>query len=670
MNPASAQQLDNRAPAASLQPPRRELNFDVLRALRMHRTVALAIAGTIAVAMLAFGLSRRPYYETKALLYVQPQKTKPASDTSDSFDSTRYESFMQQQLQTITRADVLEKALASPAARSWRVRGIPTSIEVDILQHSLSVTRVEQSYELQVSLGGGNAHAIADMLNAVCDAYIRAERADELAQTEQQLTILTDARKKLTEQLDADRAEQMRLSVTLGVADTSADDANPYDAQLTSLRSELSKAQAEHEVALAAAAAYSPGHSGAATDVSAAADALVATDTQLSSFRQAAGQRISTLTSQMSGLTPANPLYIQDQRELDQINASVLQMEQTVRNRAIRRLEADRSLEVRRTAGLVERLQNQLAAKTTAATGITPQLQHAAEIAADVTRLAARYASVDNAISTIQLEKDTTGLIHVIVPAMAPLTPKASMKRMMIFGAIPIGLALGIIAAVLLLKFSPKIYVAKDMADVLGFFPIATLPCTVDKGVTDEFMLRLLAGIDQIHRSEGAKIFLFTGASATTTVTGLIETLSRKMRRLGYGISVLKAEDLIGESTLSSGVVAVASASPSARNGNFAVSRIETIAKSADCIFIDAQPVLTSSAAEYCARLSEVIVLVTESGVSTRAEVKNAVSLIRRLRAPALATVLCNVDLINADDDLRTAVSRVENRPAPEPVQA
>jgi uncharacterized protein involved in exopolysaccharide biosynthesis len=669
MIPASAQQLDNRAPAASLQPPRRDLNLDVLRALRMHRKLAIGVACCVAFAMLAFGFSRRPYYETKALLYVQPQKTKPASDVTDSFDSTRYESFMQQQLQTITRADVLEKALASPSARSWRVRGIPTQIEVEILQHSLSISRVEQSYELSVSLAGGNPTAVADMVNAVCDAYIRAERADELAQTDQQLAILTDARRKLTEQLDADRAEQMRLSTQLGVADTSSDDSNPYDTQLAELRSQLAKATAEHQVALAAAAALSPGHAGAAIDISAAADTLVATDAQLSAFRQAAGQRSSILTSQMSGLTPANPLYIQDQRELDQLNASVLQMEQSTRNRAIRRIEADRALEVRRAGNLEDRLRAQLALRTAEATGITPQLQHAAEVAADVTRLAARYASVDNAISVIQLEKDTTGLIHVIVPARAPLAPKTSMKRTIIFGAIPIGVGLGILAAILLLKFTPKIYVAKDLSDVLGFYPIATLPASADKVVVDEFMLRLLAGIDQIHRAEGAKTFLFTGSSANTSVSQLTETLARKMRRLGYGIAVLKAEDLIGENTLSSGVTAVASAAPT-RTGNFAISRIETITRSADFIFIESHPILASSVAEYCARLAEVVVLINESGVTTRAEVKAAVGLIRRLRAPALATVLCNVQLLNADAEFRNAVAQVEARPHTSPAEA
>jgi uncharacterized protein involved in exopolysaccharide biosynthesis len=655
----------------SITPRNRDLNIDLRRSLRMHRLLAIAVGAFVFLGLLAFGLSRHPYYDTQALIYVQPEKTKAVTDVTDAgFDENHYESLIQQQLQTVTRTDILTDALQRPEARFWRIPGIPLQTEATILQKALKVERVEQSYEISIDLSGNNAVAISDMVNAVCAAYIHGERTDELAQTDQQMQILETDRQQIEDQLAADRTEQGKLSVSLGVADTTGDSGNPYDTPLAELRSDLGKASAAHEAALADAASIRSGSPDAALNLSAAADSIVAADPGLSTFKQSTAQRMSTLTSQMVGLTPQNPLYGQNQLALEQLNESLLQMEQNVRARAVKRVEQDRNLEVRRTEELERRLRQQLADMTTVATSATPQLQRAAELAADVARLEARFSAVDNAISSIELQKDTTGLVHVIVPATPPLAPKTSIKRTILLASLPLGIFMGLLAAVLATKFSPRIFVAKDIFCHFGFYPMATLPNLdeVGKGVNDDLMLRLLAGIDQIHRTDACKTFTFTSVSSGP-VEGLAESLARKMRRLGYSVATLKADDLLGESKLGSdGVLPsmtmdTGSGSPvSPTHENYALAKLEAYTSSADFVFLDADPILTSSVAEFTARISDVIVLVADSGRTTRKQLREAVGLIERLRLPGLTTVLCGLRLNDADGNFIAAVESTQAR--------
>jgi len=643
-------------------------DLDVMRSLRMHKLLFLSVTAIVFVVLAAFGLSRQPYYQTEALIYVQPMKSKLVTDpTEGSYDQPRYETYIQQQLQTIVRSDIMAEALSKPSTYSWRFPGEPEQAAIARLQHSLKVDRVSGSYELSIDLAGSNPVAIANVVNAVASAYIRGERSDELAQSDQQLQILEDERKRVSNDLTADHREQAELSVALGVADTSGETADPYDVQLADLRAELGKAVAAHEVAAAEASSLSDPQSSEAIH---AADELASTDPGLAALKQSIGARRSLLESQMSGLTPKNPLYQQDQQELQRLDQSLTSMETEVRSKATEQLRRKLELESRRTSDIADRLSRQLSQKTAVATGATPELQHAADLAADITRLQARYNEVDNAINSIELEKDTAGLVHILTDAVPPLAPKNSTKRLIIGAALPFGIFVGLIAVVVMRKIDPRVYGGHDVAQVVHFYPIAILPHanSGEPPVRDEFLLRLVAGIDQIHRSDDAKTFVFTAASPESSIADLVSSLASSMEKLGYDVVTVKASDLITNQNLAQDIATAREAQPTPpviegnSHENFVVRNIQAITRDADILFVEALPLLSSSEAEFVGRLSDVAILVAESGQTTRQELRNAIALVKRLRLPGLATVLSDVKLSNADSDFISAVHTVERR--------
>ena len=662
MNLASPEQSMDAGPATG--GGANSLDIDISRSWRMHKKAAIVVGILMFCLLFGFGLSRKPYYQTESLIYVQPMKSKAITDVNEgAYDAARYDAYMQQQFQTIVRPDVLRDALQRPAARGWLFPHEPLDAAVVRLHNAIKVERVEQSYELSIGCAGNNAKTITDVCNAVTDAYIRAERNDELGQSDAQLQILQQEADRVTASLNADRREQLTLSVSLGLADPGAKDVtNPYDAQLLAMRSELGKAIGAHEVALSQSEAAAQGTS----SLRAAADELAATDPGLSSLKQAMGQRRSVLVSQMAGLTTKNPLYQQDQDELNKLDASLTAMETEARNKIANQLQQKYDLETKRSGQLVEQLRNQLAQMTQDATGATPQLQHAAELAADIARLQDRFTVVSTAINSIQLDKDTAGLVHILVPSQVPLQAKTSVKRLILAAAIPMAILFGLVTAIALTTCDPRVYIAKDVARALGFYPMATLPkdSEVSRGARDEFILRLLAGVDQIHRLEGAQMFLFTGASSECHVPELISSLARKMERLGYRVSTVTASELIEDRELSSGLfdAATVAMQPVVTHENFVVAKIDAIKRDADFLFIDAPPLLSSSVTEFAARLSDVVVVVAESASTKRVELQQAFSLIRRLRVPGAAAVLSQLSVATADQVFIDAVEMLQAR--------
>ncbi|MEO6924672.1 MAG: hypothetical protein ABI064_07285 [Acidobacteriaceae bacterium] len=663
MNLSSPEKLMDADHPTATGVPLRAIDLDVRRSFRMHKKAALIVMAVVFLLLVILALSRKPYYQTASLIYVQPMKSKAITDVNEgSYDPVRYDAYIQQQFQTILRPDVLRAALAYPAARAWRGQHETLDAAAVRLRGSIKTERVEQSYEISIACAGNNAKSIADMCNALTDAYIHAERNDELAQSDAQLGILQQELDRVSTDLTNNRREQLALSVTLGLADPGAKEvSNPYDVQLAAVRAELGKATASHDIAVA----QSQSASQEASNLHAAAEELASTDPALSAFKQSMGQRRSVLVSQMAGLTPKNPLYQQDQEELSKLDASLTGMETEVRNKISGQLQRKYDLESRRTGEIENHLRSQLDQMTQAATGATPQLQHVAELASEIERLQARYTVVAAAINAIQLDKDTSGLVHVIVPAPVPMFPKTSVTRLVLIMALPFAALCGLIAAILLGKLDPRVYIAEDVSRTLGFFPMATLPKDneVSRKAKDEFILRLLAGIDQIHRTEDAQMFVFAGALTGDCVPELVASLARKMERLGYRVATITAQDLIENNDLSSGFHELTTAlQPVITHENFVVAKIEAIKRDADFLFIEASPLLTSSEAEFATRLADVLVVVAESAITRRAELQQALSLAKRLRVPGAAVVLSQLSVDNADDIFANAVRAVQGR--------
>jgi uncharacterized protein involved in exopolysaccharide biosynthesis len=90
--------------------------LNLLRALQLHRRLALGIASGRSAAGLAYVVKAWPVYTAQSQIYVQPVQSKVMASGNDSelpINSAAYDSFVQQQVQSASNPDVLMSALGT-----------------------------------------------------------------------------------------------------------------------------------------------------------------------------------------------------------------------------------------------------------------------------------------------------------------------------------------------------------------------------------------------------------------------------------------------------------------------------------------------------------------------------------------------------------------------------
>ena len=92
--------------------------LDLLRSLQLHRKLALGIAIAGLVLAVAYWFYEGPVYQAESIVYIQPSPPRvmpqgPSWPYSQRwpYDSNTYESYITQQIQNVTRADVLAGAV-------------------------------------------------------------------------------------------------------------------------------------------------------------------------------------------------------------------------------------------------------------------------------------------------------------------------------------------------------------------------------------------------------------------------------------------------------------------------------------------------------------------------------------------------------------------------------
>ena len=621
------------------------IRLDLVRSVRLHPLLAATVAAVTFALIAGYAITRKPSYKAEALDYVEPITAKVLSDGSDGlFDATRYESYLQQQIQTIQRPDILQAAVESLPIGYWHFPGESTANAASRLGNSLKVERQGTSFQVSLSLMGPDPVGTAAAVNAVNMAYLQKGRKDETTRTDGRVQLLQEERDRLTTELQSDRTEQVALGSTLGVANPVGPTADAYDTDLSNIRAELVAARQAHDVAAAQLASVT-GPNGS-TGMAAIATENTAGDPGLQALKTSFSQRRAALTTQMAGLTPGNPIYKQDQAELAQLDQQLAFRASLAQSTSSQQLRDRLSLDLKRTGDVEARLNGQLANATARATSAAPKLQRATELAADIDRLQARYAAVDNALRGLQLEANGPGVVHLSVPATAPLAPEPSRRNLLRIASVPLALLFGAIAAMFARRRAGRVYTENDLEPILGFTPIGAMPYAASlssgnsgAGESSEDLLRLAAGLERAHRRTGVKTFVFTAASPSTEIAGFVAAMARELERLGFRTRTQSTSGLLRswDAPSSESEILVAGI----RQGIGA--RLDALKQRTDFVLLDAPPLLHSAETEYFLSAADVTVLLIESGVTTERELVPAMDLLRKLRVGGLAAVLLNV---------------------------
>jgi capsular polysaccharide biosynthesis protein len=644
---------------------------------RLGRTVAIGCLALAALYLLAQVVVRKtwPTRTADSIVYVQPAPDKVLP--SEGAGSRRpnvggsYETYIEQQMMSVSCPDVLIGAVHN--LNGYDRPDESDQLATDRLVRMLEVTRQGSANQFSIAAIAGNPAFAARIANAVTVAYFESASRDERTGDQQRRALVKEERDHIQASLAADRAERDHLNRQLEVASVGAKVPDHYDEHITQVLTSLAKARADHDAAASKFTAMDAGHSPSSVVIDAQADELISSDASLDSRKQSLNARRATLIAQSANLTPANSQYKLNEAELTKINGTLEAMMKDLRAKAAERIQLQLRADLERTGGIEAGVNGQLRQLVSAATSATPEMQRSSYLADDIKRLEARYAHVE--LSNVLHEEKAPVASYQVTPVVAPpMRGKSGVRRNTFMIALA-GLFFGLLAAVLVHKVDPKIYIAADVERVLGFAPLVQLPNfnEVSEGVAEEYMLRLASVIEHGRKQGNLRNCIFTGTGPGTGVSTLVNRVREGLEAMGRTTVLVDAAGVRLPAQHSS-------ADPNGADPGSAESPLhlalggrvvrpaallhqmaEEIKTEEDSLVLtDTAPLSVSAETEYLVRFVDCAIVVIESGVTTRDALRETAQTLQRLNIGTVGFVLNRVGLAKADPEFRASVEAVE----------
>ena len=678
-----------RPPGSSTEPQRPNINL--VGSLKRHWFISLFVF-LVLLGCGGFVLWKmdKSVYEAHSVVYVSPRFPKIVA-TNDNEAELPYESYFADQIQTVTRHDIIEDAIAKLPYSVRHLSGPPLRYEVQVLQQGLVVKRIGITYQMSIGLTGPSPNGLAAIVNSVTDTYVVKARNEEFFGLNSRLATLHQEQDRLQKQMEDRLGEQANLMKDLGVATISsgADALNPYDSTLQTVRGQLAVARMQRQAAEAQYAAVQKGAgSEGLTALDTIADEAIATNAPSAVMMSSLNTRRAALTQEMNGLSPDHPVYQKDKEELASIDFEMNDLRRT----AAQHLQEKLRQEVTRTRMVELQLISELGDRTHAATTAAPKYLRASELGPEIDSLQKAYDAIEDRIRELSLESSSPGSIHLSTSALTPLGPEKSKLRVFSFLVFLMSLTCAIALPIGIDLVDSRIYTPQDVEKVVGFHPLGILLNDDDfrQEISDEYYFRLAAGVDHAFRNSGVRTFLFTSPAQGSGTTTVVRKLNKELRGLNLRTRTITATgsdepevsqsdvlsrfdhllesrnrtDEIQSSPLTPLVAIYDGHGDPKRQEETApramVQMLHHAAELCDVVLIDANPLPISANTEYLARLADATVLVVKSGMTTKQELDRAARLLERLQANGVAVILNKMSQDRADGALKRELNRYE----------
>lgn len=655
------------APQASATVDPGGFRLDLRRSLQLHRRLALGIATAGLLGAILYFFSLWPVYTAQCRVYVQPAPPRvmdPGYNQHWPFDTNTYESYVAQQMVSVTRRDVLADALHK-LGPGWQRHSESEQAAIERLGRAVEVSRLGTSYEIVIMAHASRSDLAAQMANAISTSYVDLASKDFRSGDASRLSMLREEDTRLQNELAADRAEQQELNKKLGVASVSASAPDLYDEDQSRIREELIKARTASDEAAARLRSMDGKHALSAAALDAEAEQMIASDPGLVAMKNSLFQRRAALTSQMANLTPNHPLYKQDTEELAQINKSLDSMIRDLRAKAAANLQQRLRADLQRTSEVEAKLNSQLGKMAGAAASATPKMQRANDLATDIVRLQNRFTLVDDQLHNLMLEDSVAGNSYIASPALPPLSPSKSGVFRNALAILFAGLFFALLAAVVRNKLDQKVYIAADIERTLGFAPMAVLPdfSQVSEGVAEEHLLRLSAGLEYARQQGNLRSCIFTGTAPGTGVTSVVSRVRSMLQTMGRATVLVDASGTPPPPAVGARNESKQLATEPGSRSTALLQQVtdHSKAEQESLVLTDTAPMSLSAETEYLARFVDAAIVVVESGKTTRAQLRGIAHRLQKLDVGAVGFVLNRVGLEKADPVFRHSVRAIED---------
>ncbi len=201
---------------------------------------------------------------------------------------------------------------------------------------------------------------------------------------------------------------------------------------------------------------------------------------------------------------------------------------------------------------------------------------------------------------------------------------------------------LGGVIAIVAHRADPRVYIASDVEQLLGFKPMAQLPdfTEVANNIAEDHLSRLASAIESAVKDHRFTQCVFTGTGPEVGVTTVVTHLQKLLETEERPAVITNAAS---NSKLLPGITEDWTHLDEGRQG---------------IVLVDAAPLSESEETVRLVRSAHSTIVVIQSGVTTRAELRTVANILQRAKAPAVGFVLNRVRLATADPAFRRSIKK------------
>lgn len=635
------------------------------------------LAGTVAAVVLVLGapvawMKGAPQYATEAVIQVAPRYMKNLSEDQElEFQSnTQYRQYVQQQIRSIPRYDIVRDALRKAGdAAAWTRPDETERRAIERLQGSLAVAAVPDTYLIRIALEGKKKEGLAEIVNAVTEIYLARAKAEQIYGSEDRAKNLLVRERELVDVIAAKGKRRAVIARDLSLTTFNEGTPNPYDLLVATLRTKVSDARQRRIDSDAALAAFRT-HGDTNVSIRSVNDAVL-NDPGLNALKNALYKRRADLLLMISGLKPDHPVRQAAQREMREIEQELREQGRILAGDLRGNLQARLTATAEQARKVETELEGELATLEQRATEFAHLFQDAMILTAEINQARTELEKVRQRVNYLNVESSSLGFVRLVTPALPPDQPFGPGRKKMLLMVILAAAVAGLLASTVRDMLDKRMHTVNDVEKLMGMAP-AGWQIERSDTASDLFaqeQLRRLASSLLKSRQEGqGRVYGFTGIKSGVGTTTLVIDLAVTLGRLGLKVLLIEANGFSRDARFGTGrpglveflagqVRATAIVAPGTADlpprvavggvGRVQLHRLDRLSEllrhwsgAADFILVDMPPLLVAADAELLARTVGNVLMVIEAGVTEKGEMLRAKRLLLKIDPPAVGVVV------------------------------
>ncbi len=420
--------------------------------------------------------------------------------------------------------------------------------------------------------------------------------------------------------------------------------------------------------------------------VTAAFDAVVADivykDQGLYSLKSNMYERRSELVKLISGLDPKHPGHEQIKKQLEVIEAEVVNATDQLTKDVKHMLLEERRSKVTLTRKIEQDLLNQINGQKKNAAWFSSRYHDGIALTYDIKSLYDQLHSVENRISFLELESKAPGLIRTESLARPPEIPIRGGRTKLLIMALIVGIIAGLGVPIVIDMLDPRIRTAGQVEKLLGYKPLAALlepgQERASPSVIADQKRRMALALERERKLSGQAhtLILVTSVKHQSAVTSLSMDLAMDYKRMGVHAVVVEVnllkpdEGYVGSQTAGGllnlmfdpdlAVSQVVNPANDSYPDRIAIGvsteglffdyqrlqdALEKIAGTFPIVILDAAPVLLSADTEFFAGISDITLLLIAARQTKPYEIKRAVQVLERIGPKVVSFVVTRLEI-------------------------